>query len=135
VMTMMSLHNYIWENKMNMENLLQQIEALTEENKRLMEIIAIGTQDNPDFGDYSKSASNFLAAWLSESEKNRQLRDLLQYKDVGGICADYRHRAEKAEASLLIAKEALERIANDKNKVFTTKAAIMARKALTEMEG
>jgi hypothetical protein len=116
-----------------------QIEALTEENKRLMEIIAIGTQDNLDFGDYSKSASNFLAAWLSESEKNQQLRDLLQYEDVGGICANYRHRAEKAEARLLIAKEALMDIedgnADGDGCTDCDYNAIAAHKALTAMEG
>ena len=64
------------------EAYLKQLEPLTSNTLRLMladlaEILHVGCKDNPDMGDYSKSASNFLDAWMEDRDKLKHARQQL----------------------------------------------------------
>lgn len=65
------------------EAYLKQLEPLTASALRLMvadltEILRIGCKDNPNMGDYSKTAANFLDAWMEDRDRLNHARQNLK---------------------------------------------------------
>lgn len=79
-----------------------QIEVLTKENQRLSEIIALGTRDNPDFGDYSKSSINFMNAWLESKDRIALLETA-----IVTTLNENRHLADGEDCTLINIKRAV----------------------------